>query len=482
MKEIIVKSELSIEKSVKGMRGIKPGAALKKADGYLPKEMLRAAAPRLPEMSEFDTVRHFTNLSRLNYSLDTQFYPLGSCTMKYNPKSYDVISADPGFCQAHPFAHASLVQGTLEVMYNLQDCLSSITGLPGITLQPAAGAHGEWTGVLAAKAYHTANKDDARTEVIVPDTAHGTNPATANMGGLKVVNIKSGADGLVDMDALKAALSPKTAMVMLTVPNTVGLFEKNIVEIAKLVHNAGALLYMDGANFNAIMGVAKPGDFGIDIMHLNLHKTFATPHGGGGPGAGVVGVAEKLVPFLPVPQVVKDGKGFKLEFDKPLTLGMVKSFYGNISVLIRTYAYIRQYSGDTLKEVAQNAVLNANYIRVKLNSMFPAAYNRVCMHECVLTPDKDKMNGVKTTDVAKRLLDYGFYAPTIYFPLTVPEAMMIEPTETENKVMIDKFVEAMAAIYEEAVNTPDVVKGAPVTQPVKRIDEVSAARDPNIHW
>lgn len=481
MEKIIKHNTLSIEKTIPGRRGIR-FAASKPASKYLDGNLMRNAALKLPELSEFDVVRHFTNLSRLNYSLDTHFYPLGSCTMKYNAKSYDVLSSLPGFNAAHPYADQSLTQGTLEMMYNFEQCLAEVTGLPALTLQPAAGAHGEWTGVLIAKAYHEENGDKNRTEVIVPDTAHGTNPATANMGGLSVVNVKSTSEGVVDLDALKAVLGPKTALVMITIPNTVGIFEKNIMEVIKAAHDAGALLYMDGANFNAEMGLLRPGDIGVDIMHLNLHKTFGTPHGGGGPGSGVVGVAEKLRRYLPVPTVVKEGEEFKLNFNSPRSIGMMKSFYGNISVLIRAYCFLRQYDGDTLKQVAEQAVLNANYLAAKLKSMYPIAYDRVCMHECVLSVNKDTMNGVKTMDVAKRLLDYGFYAPTIYFPLTVPEAIMIEPTETEGKDMLDKFVEAMTVIYNEAVNTPDVVKAAPTTQPVKRIDEVSAARETNLRW
>ncbi|WP_428897059.1 glycine dehydrogenase subunit 2 [Parelusimicrobium proximum] len=482
MEKIIKHNTLSIEKSVKGRRGIKFTSKAPDASKYLNASMLRKRKANLPELSEFDTVRHFTNLSRLNYCLDTHFYPLGSCTMKYNPKSYEVYAALSGFTQIHPFADSSAVQGSLELMYNLEQKLCAILGMEAFTLQPAAGAHGEWTGVLMAKAYHDSNGDKERTEVVVPDTAHGTNPATANMGGLSVVNIKSSKGGTVDIEALKAVLGPKTALVMLTVPNTVGIFEQDIVEIAKLVHDAGALLYMDGANFNAIMGIAKPADFGIDIIHLNLHKTFSTPHGGGGPGSGAVGVSKRLVPFLPVPRVEKKGDKFELNFNNPLSIGMMKSFYGNIGVLIRAYAYVCQYDGKTLRQVAENAVLNANYIRVKLKDSFPAFFDKINMHECVLTINKDKMNGVRTTDVAKRLLDYGFYAPTIYFPLTVPEAIMIEPTETEGKDMIDKFIEAMTAIFNEAVTAPDLVKNAPESQPIKRIDEVSAAREPNLCW
>lgn len=478
----ILKNQLSIEKSRPGRRGVRFEHAQKHAADYLPVAYLRTNEPNLPELSEFDTVRHFTRLSQQNYSLDGQFYPLGSCTMKYNPKAYDALSVLPGFVSAHPFAPESAVQGTLELAYQLQELLKKITGLASFTLQPAAGAHGELTGILTARAYHDATGGKDRCEVIVPDTAHGTNPATANMAGYHVVNIKSAPNGCVDKAALKAALSEKTAVVMLTVPNTVGLFETDIKEIAEMVHSVGALLYMDGANFNALIGLAKPADFGVDIMHLNLHKTFAAPHGGGGPGSGPVGAAAHVAPFLPHPIVsCKDGK-YTLADDRPQSNNRMKAFYGNMAVVIRGYCYLRQFDGSTLKEIAENAILNANYVRISLKGKFNAAFDRACMHECVLTPPDPHATGVHTSDIAKRLLDYGFYAPTIYFPLIVPEAIMIEPTETENKEMLDAFVVAMERIYDEIQTDPQVVKDAPHTQPVKRIDEVSAARNPNLRW
>lgn len=481
MQEILVKNELSIEKSRPGRRGVRYEQTQKHAADYLPASYLRKEAPRLPEMSEFDTVRHFTRLSQQNYCLDGQFYPLGSCTMKYNPKAYDALSALPPFANAHPFAPESTVQGTLEILYNLQELLKKITGLAAFTLQPAAGAHGELTGILTARAYHDANGGQGRTQVIVPDTAHGTNPATAHMAGYEVVNIKSAPNGCVDKEALKASLSEKTAVVMLTVPNTVGLFETDIREIADMVHNVGALLYMDGANFNALIGVAKPADFGVDIMHLNLHKTFAAPHGGGGPGAGPVGAAKHVAPYLPKPQVILENGRYTFSCSEQ-SVGKVKAFYGNTAVCIRGYCYLRQFDGNTLKEIAENAILNANYIRACLKGKFNAFFDRNCMHECVLTLDPHAFNGVHTSDVAKRLLDYGFYAPTIYFPLIVPEAIMIEPTETESKEMMDAFISAMEKIYEEIHTQAQVVKEAPHTQPVRRIDEVSAARQPNLRW
>ncbi len=481
MQEILVQNELSIEKSRSGRRGIRYAQVHKHAADYLPDGYLRKQEPHLPEMSEFDTVRHFTRLSQQNYCLDGQFYPLGSCTMKYNPKSYDVLSALPSFANAHPFAPENAVQGTLEILYNLQELLKKITGLSAFTLQPAAGAHGELTGILTARAYHNATGGQDRTQVIVPDTAHGTNPATAHMAGYEVINIKSAPNGCVDKEALQAALSEKTAVVMLTVPNTVGLFEPDIREIADMVHNAGALLYMDGANFNALIGLAKPADFGVDIMHLNLHKTFAAPHGGGGPGSGPVGAAAHVAPYLPKPIVtLQDGRYTFTETAE--SLGKMKAFYGNIAVCIRGYCYLRQFDAATLKEIAENAILNANYIRSLLKGKFNAFFDCNCMHECVLSINPAEMNGVHTSDIAKRLLDYGFYAPTIYFPLIVPEALMIEPTETENKEMLDAFVAAMERIYEEIKTDPQIVKDAPHHHPVKRIDEVSAARNPNLHW
>ena len=473
---------LSIEKSKPGRRGVRFENTQKRAENYLPADMLRASLPRLPEMSEFDTVRHFTRLSQENYSLDGQFYPLGSCTMKYNPKAYDVLSVLAPFASAHPFAPESAVQGTLQIMYELQELLKEITGLAAFTLQPAAGAHGELTGILTVRAYHNAHNGSARKEVIVPDTAHGTNPATANMAGYTVVNIKSASDGCVDKQALQAALSDKTAAVMLTVPNTVGLFEKDIREIADMVHKAGALLYMDGANFNALIGLAKPADFGVDVMHLNLHKTFAAPHGGGGPGSGPVGAAKHVAPFLPKPIVEKKGDVYTLCGDMPQSLGKMKAFYGNIAVVLRGYCYLRQFDAATLKNIAEKAILNANYVRAKLKGKFDAFFDVNCMHECVLSIDPHKMNGVHTADVAKRLLDYGFYAPTIYFPLIVPEALMIEPTETESKEMLDAFVGALEKIYDEIFADPQLVHEAPHTQVVSRIDEVSAARNPNLKW
>jgi glycine cleavage system P protein (glycine dehydrogenase) subunit 2 len=476
--------KLSIEKSTPNRRAVVFNKPKKSADKYLPKEALRQNAPKLPELSELEVVRHFTNLSRLNYSVDNNFYPLGSCTMKYNPKAYEEISANPKLTQTHPLISDENAQGTLELLYNFEKLLCEITALDSFTLQPAAGAHGEWTGILLAKAYFKDKGETQRTEIIVPDSSHGTNPASASLGGFSVATIESNQNGRVDLDVLKKHLSDKTALVMLTVPNTLGLFENEICEISKAVHEAGALLYMDGANFNALIGLVKPGDFGIDIMHLNLHKTFATPHGGGGPGSGVVGVKKHLSEFLPVPKVKKENGKFSLSCasQNPKTIGRVKAFFGNVGVIVRAYCYLRQYNAETLKGIAECAIISANYVKAKLQGMFPAKYSDICMHECVLSSDSAKMNGVKTIDVAKRLLDYGFYAPTIYFPLIVPEALMIEPTETESKDMLDCFIDVMSRIHKESQDNPDMLKNAPHEMPIKRLDEVAAARNPDISW
>ena len=479
---LALKQALSIEKSAPGRRAARFTPAAKKPSAYLPSAYLRKSKPRLPELSEFDVVRHYSNLARLNFSLDTHFYPLGSCTMKYNPKSNEEIASLPAFASAHPQAPDTVVQGTLEFMHGLEKMLCAMTGLDAFTLQPAAGAHGEWTGILAARAYHLSRGDNSRTEIVVPDSAHGTNPASAAMGGFSVITVKSGADGRVDPEELRKYVGPKTAMVMLTIPNTVGLFEKNLPAISEIVHKAGALLYMDGANYNALIGLARPADFGVDIMHLNLHKSFSTPHGGGGPGSGPVGVRKALEPFLPSPRVVfKDGK-YALADNGPQSIGRVKSFAANTGVLLKAYCYLLQHSAVTLREIAENAIINANYVRVKLQDKFPAHFNTPCMHECVLTTDSAKLGGIKTMDVAKRLLDKGFYAPTIYFPLIVPEAMMVEPTETESKAALDAFIQAMSEIYEEARREPELLKTAPHNLPVRRLDEVGAARTPNLRW
>ncbi len=473
---------LSIEKSAPGRRAVRFPKAAKPASAYLAQNCLRANPPRLPELSEFDVVRHYTNLSRLNFSLDTHFYPLGSCTMKYNPKANEELASLAGFAGLHPAAPDCAAQGTLEAMYRLEKLLCEITGLAAFTLQPSAGAHGEWAGILISRAYHAKRGDTARTEIVVADSSHGTNPASAALGGFSVVCVNSGSDGRVDVAELKKHIGPKTALVMLTIPNTLGLFETDILAISKAVHDAGALLYMDGANFNALIGLAKPGDFGVDLMHLNMHKTFSTPHGGGGPGAGAVGVTKALEAFLPVPRVEFSGGSYRLRTDYKDSIGNLRAFFGNTGILLRAYCYLRQHSPETLRAIAEHAILNANYVLAKIKDIFPPQFDQHCMHECVLYTDPAKTGGVRTLDVAKRLLDYGYHAPTIYFPLIVHEAMMLEPTETESMQAIDGFLSALRAIHTEALNTPDLVKTAPHTMPVKRLDEVGAARQPNIRW
>jgi len=399
----------------------------------IPVELLTQLEPQLPELSEVDVVRHFTRLSTLNYGLDTGFYPLGSCTMKYNPKVNERLARLPGFTALHPYQPESMTQGALQLMAELQEDLCELTGMDGFTLQPAAGAHGELTGMLIVRAYHQQRGDHKRTKVIVPDAAHGTNPATSAMAGYEIIVVPSNARGGVDIEELKKVINDEVAALMLTNPNTVGLFEENIVEITKLIHDAGGLLYYDGANTNAIMGITRPGDMGFDVVHLNLHKTFATPHGGGGPGSGPVGVKAFLAPFLPKPVVVRRENGtYALEDNMPLSIGRVRSFYANFNVLVKAYAYIRSLGGPGLRAASENAVLNANYLMSILKDHYFLPFERVCKHEFVITPKNLKATGVHTLDIAKRLLDYGYHPPTIYFPMIVEEAMMIEPTETES--------------------------------------------------
>lgn len=478
----VTDNKLSIEKSVPGRRGLFCKNPLR-AKAKLPASALRKTAPRLPEFSEFDAVRHFTRLSKLNFSVDTHFYPLGSCTMKYNPRFNEEAAGLEGFAALHPLAHDNCAQGTLELLHDLGARLTELCGLDAITLQPAAGAHSEFTGLLLAKAYFEDKGQKDRTEIVVPDSAHGTNPATASMMGFTTVNIASKPDGRLDVEELKKHIGPKTAVLMLTVPNTLGIFESNIEAIAKAVHDAGALLYMDGANLNALIGMVKPGDLGIDMMHLNFHKTFSTPHGGGGPGAGAIVCRKHLAPFLPVPTVKKDGGRYVSDFGDKRTIGKVKAFFGNTGVLVKAYAYMLAHSAAEFGEIARCAILNANYAAAKLKDLYPSYSKEYCMHECVLTPGPDlAAKGVKTLDVAKGLLDRGFHAPTVYFPIIVHEAIMIEPTETESKETLDEFVAAMRDIHAQGVADPQKLKDAPVTQPVRRLDEVLAARQPNLRW
>lgn len=448
----------------------------------LPPEIQRKNPPKLPELSELDAVRHFTRLSQLNYSVDTHFYPLGSCTMKYNPKINEKTSSLPGFTNLHPYQQDSDMQGMLELLWNLEKSLCELTGMDAFSLHPAAGAHGEFLGLLLTRAYFNSKKEK-RTKVIVPDSAHGTNPASAALAGYSVVSVPSNEKGRITKEALEKVLDHATALVMITCPNTLGLFENEILEISELVHKKGALLYMDGANFNALVGLAEPAKMGFDIMHINVHKTFAVPHGGGGPGAGPVGVKNFLEEFLPVPRIAKSGNEFKLISSSQKSVGRIRSFFGNAGALIRAYTYIVALGEDGLKSVSENSILNANYLAQKLKTLFKIHINEPCMHECVLSGNEFSKNyGVKTLDIAKRLLDYGFYAPTIYFPLIVPEAMMIEPTETESKKSMDQFIHAMESIADEIKTNPKLLHSAPESTPVQRLDEVTAARTPILRW
>jgi glycine dehydrogenase subunit 2 len=473
----------------------------------LPEELLRQDdLAGLPELTEPEVVRHYTRISQRNYSIDTGFYPLGSCTMKWNPKIHEEAARLPGFAAAHPLQGDALSQGALKLMYELQEMLAAISGFDAVSLQPAAGAAGEFTGILAFRAYHLSRGDDARTEVLVPTAAHGTNPATAAMVGLKVVEVAGDARGNVDLDDLRRKLSPRTAGLMLTNPNTLGLFEQQIQQISALVHEAGGLMYGDGANFNAILGIVKPREVGFDFMHYNLHKTFTTPHGGGGPGSGAVGCTAELAPFLPGPRVRKVEAGEQRQdsdatptglqppianlqslasyelFTPEHSIGRMKVFHGNFGMLVRAWTYIRTLGAKGLREVSETAVLNANYVRVKLHDLYPPAVDRICMHEVVLKGQLPQAPGARTLDIAKRLIDYNFHPPTIYFPLLVPEAIMIEPTETESKRTLDRFVDAMRAIAGEAAEDLSILQNAPTTAPVRRVDEVRAARQPILRY
>ena len=452
----------------------------------LPAEHRRERVAALPEVNEPDAVRHFVNLSQLNHAVDTGFYPLGSCTMKWNPKVNEWAARLPGFAQLHPMAPDEVAQGTLQLLWELEAALAEISGMRAVSLQPAAGAQGEFTGILMIRAYHQARGESERTEVLVPDSSHGTNPATASMAGFTTITIPSADDGGVDVDAFEAALGPRTAAVMITNPSTLGLFERRIGDLLGRVHEAGALAYMDGANLNAILGRFKPGQAGFDVMHFNVHKTFSTPHGGGGPGAGPVGVGERLLPYLPTPRVLRlDDGTFRLERpdERTTSIGRLRSFAGNTGVLVRAYAYIRAHGAAGLCEVSEDAVLAANYLKSRLAGTFDLPYDRPCKHEFVASAASLKARtGVRTLDVAKRLIDYGFHPPTIYFPLIVDEGMLIEPTETESVETLDAFADALVEIAAEAERDPDMVKTAPHTAPVKRLDEATAARQPNLRW
>ncbi len=473
-----------LSRSGRGSPALAPSAA---DLGDIPAECRRMSKPLLPEVSELDAVRHYTRLSQKNFSIDTQFYPLGSCTMKYNPKAAHALAMQREFLARHPLAPEDSGQGVLACLYELQEILREVTGMAGVSLTPMAGAQGEFAGVAMIRAYHESRGDAARREIIVPDAAHGTNPATATMCGYAVKEIPTDADGNVDLEALKAAVGPQTAGLMLTNPSTLGVFEQQIRAIQQIVHEAGGLTYYDGANLNAILGKVRPGDMGFDVIHVNLHKTFATPHGGGGPGSGPVGVSERLLPFLPVPMVGRDGNSYRwlTEKDRPQSIGRLSAHMGNTGVLLRAYVYARMLGGEGMKRVADMATLNANYLMAQLKAAgFDVTFGRRrASHEFIVSLKglKEK-TGVSAMDVAKRLLDKGFHAPTTYFPLLVPECLLIEPTETETKQTLDGFVAALTEIRDEAERDAALVKGAPYATPVRRLDDVKAAREPDLAW
>ena len=468
--------KLIFEKSQPGRRGSSlPAHRL--APPEIPEELRRAEPPRLPELAEPEVLRHFTELSTRNFGIDTGFYPLGSCTMKYNPRVNERLVMLPGFRDLHPLQEEDGAQGALELMWRLQNALVEVSGLHACSLQPAAGSQGELTGLLLMRAYFSDRGEDGKRDtVITADTAHGTNPASVTMAGYKLRKVETDARGNLDLDDLRQKVDEHTAGLMLTNPSTLGLFDENIEDVAKIFHEAGALLYYDGANLNAVCGISRPGDMGFDIVHINLHKTFSQPHGGGGPGGGPIVVRDKLEPFLPVPAIVKDGDIFRLDYDRPKSIGKVRGFTGPFGVFVRSYAYIRSY-GPRLREMSEIAVLNANYVLARLRGAYDLPFERLCMHEFVLSARRLKREqGITALDVAKRLMDYGFHPPTIYFPLVVPEALMIEPTETEAKETLDAFCDAMLAIAREAAEEPDLLKDAPHHRPVKRLDEVRAAK------
>ena len=479
--------QLIFEKSRTGRRGFVLPEFDVPLSPTLNEKYCRKTPANLPEVSELDVVRHFSNLARRNFSVDTNFYPLGSCTMKYNPKFTEKIAAMEGFSALHPLlpqflGGGMLAQGALEVLYHAEELFSEITGMAAFTTQPLAGAHGELTGVMLIAAYHKDN-GGRRKHIIIPDSAHGTNPASAAIAGYDVVVVPTDKFGYLDMDAYKKALSDQTAAVMLTCPDTLGLFNPKIKEIADLAHGVGAIMYYDGANLNAILGKCRPGDIGFDVIHLNLHKTFATPHGGGGPGSGPVGVSARLVDYLPVPRVTcrKDGT-FSLDYHKHKSIGYIAPFYGNFAVILKAYAYMLALGKSGLTEASENAVLSANYCLARLKDHYEAAYDKICMHECVLSASRQLEHGVHALDIAKYLIDKGFHPKTIYFPMIVKEAMMIEPTETESKETIDSFIDAMIEAAKLSQTNPDALRKAPLTMPIKRLDETKAAREPNLRW
>ena len=475
---------LIFEQSVSGRKGCQlPPRDVPALDPstVLPEEMVSSTTLQLPEVAEFDVVRHFTRLSQWNFAVDTHFYPLGSCTMKYNPKLNERVAAMPAFARVHPLQPESQVQGTLQMLYELERLLCAITGMGAFTLQPAAGAQGELTGLRIIAAYHR-RKRRQRSVILIPDSAHGTNPASAALAGFTVEKLRTGPNGLLDLQELKQKLSPDVAALMLTNPNTLGLFERDIATIAAVLHERDALVYMDGANMNALLGIARPGDMGVDILQLNLHKTFSTPHGGGGPGAGPVGVRTSLEDFLPIPRVEQQGSRYRWSAKSRTTVGRVHGFYGNVGVLLRAYVYLRTLGREGLIRASETAIINANYLKARLKEAYTLPFDQPCMHEFVLSLSGLKRAGVNAWDVAKRLLDEGFYAPTVFFPLIVDEAFMIEPTETESKETLDRFADALLRIAEDAKTHPEDFHQAPQHMPVRRLDEVKAAREPNLRW
>jgi glycine dehydrogenase subunit 2 len=477
--------KLIYEKSQAGRRASAlPGYEGLPAPPEIPAELRRSEPPRLPEVPEFELVRHFTELSTRNFGVDTGFYPLGSCTMKYNPRINERLAALPGFARLHPLQEEDGAQGALELMWRLQEILAEVTGLHAVSLQPAAGSQGELTGLLLVRAYFAARGEaEQRRKVVIPDTAHGTNPASVTMAGYELTPVRTDARGNIDVEDLRGKVDEHTAALMLTNPSTLGLFDENIEEIEQIFHGAGALMYYDGANLNAVCGISRPGDMGFDIVHINLHKTFSQPHGGGGPGGGPVAVRDILEPFLPVPAVVRrDEGGFGLDYDRPQTIGKVRGFTGPFGVFVRSYAFLRMW-GPRLREMSETAVLNANYVLARLKEVYDLPFDRLCMHEFVVSARTLKReHGCTALDVAKRLMDYGFHPPTIYFPLIVPEALMVEPTETEAKETLDAFCDAMLAIAREAAQDPELLKEAPHRRPVKRLDEVRAAKRPVVRY
>ncbi len=474
---LVLNEKLIFEHSDPGRRGYSLSASDVPAV-ELPEELVRQEVSGFPELSEVDVVRHFTRLSTWNYGVDAGFYPLGSCTMKYNPKVNEVVARLPGLAGVHPATPDRLTQGALALMHGLQEALAEISGLPAVTLQPAAGAHGELTGMLIVRAWHEA-QGNPRRKVLIPDTAHGTNPASAALCGYEVVPV--GSDGILSAAAVRERMNGEVAALMVTNPNTLGLFESEIREICEIVHAQGGLVYCDGANLNALLGIARPGDMGIDVMHFNLHKTFSTPHGGGGPGSGPVGVTRELSPFLPVPVVARTGETYRLDYDRPQSIGRVRAFFGNFGIMVRAWAYIRTLGAEGLRQASEMAVLNANYVRARLEGSYHLPHRRRSLHEVVFS-DRDLGGGCHTLDVAKRLIDYGYHPPTIYFPLVVKGAIMIEPTETESKEVIDEFCDAMLAIAREAAENPALLQEAPRCTRTRRLDETAAARNPRLKW